>query len=293
MIAAIASSTDDTHLRRIRGQGMGRALSESGERPAWVARATFVAEAVAVAALAYLLARLVISPYPALVETPLGLSAGRVESAARTWTRLDPFRQSDLAAAAEAAPVEAPATTLNLALVGVRAEGGGQGSAIIQTPDNQQKPYVVGDIIVDGATLAAVDVGFVTIRRADGATESLRFAERASLIGASSAPVEDVAPASQAAAPPVAGAVNVEALLADIMPYQRAQDGLVVTPAGNGVAFAAAGLQAFDEIRRVNGVGLSRPEDWRNALAGVGPGSTVTVEALRGGDPVTFSFIVE
>lgn len=271
---------------------MGRALSGSGERPAWVAGATFAAEAAAVALLAYLIARLVVSFYPPLVETPLGLGAPRIEQPARAWSVLDPFRRGALPTAVEATVAEAPVTTLNLTLVGLRAEGEGRGSAIIQTPDNQQRPYAVGDEILDGVTLAAVEAGFVTMRRADGAVERLGFAERASLIGgaAGSEATQD----AQAAVPTTSvGAIDMAALLADIMPYDRVEEGIVVTPGADGSVFAAAGLEPLDVVRRVNGVGLSRPDDWQEALDGVGPGATVLVEVLRGDAPLTLSLIVE
>jgi general secretion pathway protein C len=275
---------------------MGRALGGSGDRPVWSGPATFAAEAAAVGLLAFLLARLVVSFYPPLVDAPLGLGAAASRtSPAQSWALLDPFRRS--AAIGDAGPVEAvdaPATTLNLLLVGVRSEGDGVGVAIIQTPDNQQRRYVVGDAVLDGATLAAIEPGVVSIRRADGAMESLRFAERASLIGSSNEPAAEAPPSAPYAASGAASApVNLELLIVDIVPYDRTADGIIVTPGANGAAFAAAGLEAMDLVRSVNGVGLSRPEDWQGILDTADAGSTVTVDVLRSGAPVTLSFVVE
>jgi general secretion pathway protein C len=187
---------------------------------------------------------------------------------------------------------------LNLVLVGVRAATGAeaQGAAIIQTPDNMQRLYRVGDSIVAGVTLAAVDSDRVVILR-DGVRESVVFTDRASVIGGGEASAGLAAAAVETAvapAPEPAGAapVNARALLDDITPQFRPEGGVVVTPRG-GAAFAAAGLEPSDLLRSVNGVSLDSPETWSAALAGVGPGSRVTIEAERAGRPVVIEFTLE
>ena len=64
-------------------------------------------------------------------------------------------------------------TSLNLKLYGVREDrASGRGSAIISTPDGQQKSFAVGEEIVPGVTLKAVNFDSVTISRG-GASEQL------------------------------------------------------------------------------------------------------------------------
>ncbi len=64
-------------------------------------------------------------------------------------------------------------TSLNLKLFGVREDrASGRGSAIISTPDGQQKSFAVGDEIVPGVTLVAVGPDSVTIQRS-GTQEQL------------------------------------------------------------------------------------------------------------------------
>jgi general secretion pathway protein C len=64
-------------------------------------------------------------------------------------------------------------TSLNLKLFGVREDrASGRGSAIISTPDGQQKSFAVGEEIVPGVTLVAVGADSVTIQRS-GTQEQL------------------------------------------------------------------------------------------------------------------------
>lgn len=61
---------------------------------------------------------------------------------------------------------DAPETTLNLVLKGHRA--GPLASATIQTPDRKQANYYIGDDILPGVTLEAVQPGYAVIRRSTG-----------------------------------------------------------------------------------------------------------------------------
>lgn len=269
---------------------MDRALSGGGDRQVWVGRATFTAEAAAVAALGYLLARLAVAAYPPLVPTPLGASLAAEAPGAQGWSTLDPFR-SAIAPASAPEVVDTPTTSLNLILVGARADGNGRGSALIQTPDNQQRLYRVGDAILADAILSAIEPGRVTILRQDGSSERLEFAVRTSLIG-SGVPAEEAAAAEAGVAAP-GGPVNGQALMSDITPFESAAGGIGVMPGADGTAFAAAGFQPFDLVLSVNGVGLDNPETWQTAFAGLGSGSTVVVELQRAGAPVSIQFVLE
>ena len=70
-------------------------------------------------------------------------------------------------------------TSLNLKLFGVREDrASGRGSAIISTPDGQQRSFAVGEEIVPGVTLSAVGFDSVTIDR--GGTAEQLFLDQSS-----------------------------------------------------------------------------------------------------------------
>jgi general secretion pathway protein C len=241
---------------------MSRAATGNGGGPAWVVQARFAVEVAGTMLLAALLARLVWAGFPPLVEGAPTINAAAPArfAAPSDIAGLNPFRGGATAAPAVDPLTDAPATALNLALVGVRSARGGEagaGAAIIQTPDNGQRLYRVGDAIVAGVTLEAVEADRVVIRR-DGALESVLFTARGGVIGAGRG--TSVAQASRdapAEAPPPTvlsgGPVAIAALLNDVAVVSRAESGVVLVPSGDGEAFAAAGLQPYDVVLSVNG----------------------------------------
>lgn len=90
-----------------------------------------------------------------------------IESSAELLSSFDPFFRT----AQDLGP--AVVTSLNLKLFGVREDrASGRGSAIIGTPDGQQKSYLVGEEIMPGVTLQVVAFDHVTISR-NGAAEQI------------------------------------------------------------------------------------------------------------------------
>ena len=92
-------------------------------------------------------------------------------------------------------------TSLSLKLYGVREDrASGRGSAIISTPDGQQKSFAVGEEIIPGVTLQAVNFDSVTIARG-GTTEQLFLDQspKATVVQPNAAPA---APAPPVVAPP-------------------------------------------------------------------------------------------
>jgi len=67
---------------------------------------------------------------------------------------------------------DAPETTLNLKLTGRTA--GSNGTAILRTPDNKEGNYRIGDEIVPGVTLQAVNKDFIVLD-VDGQIQRLTF----------------------------------------------------------------------------------------------------------------------
>ena len=110
-----------------------------------------------------------------------------------SFAAFDPFFRLN----GDAGPVQV--TSLNIKLFGVREDKAtGRGSAIISTPDGQQRSFAVGDEIVPGVMLTGVSFDSVTISR-NGTAEQL-FLDQST-----PAPVAGGAPAQQVlVAPPVA-----------------------------------------------------------------------------------------
>lgn len=109
---------------------------------------------------------------------PLGewkaLDAMRPAATAPALTTFDPFfRQVPGVPGAVPPQGEPTVTALDIRLHGVTAnQATGGGSAIIGTPDGQQRSIAVGEEIMPGVTLTGVGFDFVTIGRG-GATERL------------------------------------------------------------------------------------------------------------------------
>lgn len=157
-------------------------------------------------------------------------------------------------------------TSLNLKLFGVREDrASGRGSAIISTPDGQQRSFAVGEEIVPGVTLIAVGFDSVTISR--GGTSEQLFLDQ-------SQPARSVG--MPAPAPPPAGGIAVQPTLAAPLPppgnpaasdiqFQPRMNGpemngITVQPQGGGNAFRAAGFAPGDVIISVNGERITSPE---------------------------------
>ncbi len=148
---------------------------ERGEAPARV-----VAELVLILGLALLLARLVwllVAPAPqvsVLSERPmprmLGATAsGEIIRADRsTLVRLNPF----ISETSDIVP-DAPETTLNLTLLGLRMTVEGPGSsAMVQTPNGETKMFAIGDEIIPGVSLEHIRSDRIIISR-NGVSETV------------------------------------------------------------------------------------------------------------------------
>lgn len=220
------------------------------------------------------------------IATPVGpvgdWKAGRVSSApAGLLGSFDPFFR--LSAAGGAVTV----TSLNLKLHGVRQDqASGRGSAIIATPDGQQRSFAVGEEVVPGVTLTEVGFDSVTLSRG-GAAEQL-FMDQSPEAAVVGAPVAPSAPSAQPTPPPIAQAAPAASsneLAAGIRLHPRMNGGRVtgvlLYPQGGGEAFRAAGLAPGDVLLAVNGVRIASPDQLRSLAEQLGAGVRVQVE--RGG----------
>ena len=143
----------------------------------WAAR---LIAAALVLALSYILMKVVITysnpesvwQQPAL--NPISEQSAQLKGAQSFNFTSDPFNR-EIEAANEALVEigeDAPETTLNLKLTGRTA--GSNGTAILRTPDNKEGNYRLGDEIVDGVTLQAVNKDFVVLD-VDGQIQRLTF----------------------------------------------------------------------------------------------------------------------
>ena len=143
---------------------MGATLNRIEPTPAWPARAIVVAERIGWGLAGLLLARalwLAVTPAGAL-----GLLPAHVTPEPLALAAIDPFFPQ------AQAPPDA-VSGLDLVLVGTRVDAAsGRGSAIIATPDGRQQSIGVGEEVMPGVRLAAVDFESVILDRG-GARETL------------------------------------------------------------------------------------------------------------------------
>ncbi|WP_164156813.1 type II secretion system protein N [Sandarakinorhabdus rubra] len=137
-------------------------LIRTEDNPPWPARLLAGAEL-----LGWALAGVVLARALWLAITPVGaLGEPQVAAPPRVMAAIDPFFPQ------AAAPADA-VSGLDLALVGTRVDAAsGRGSAIIATPDGRQQSIGVGEEIMPGVRLAAVDFESVTLDRG-GVRETL------------------------------------------------------------------------------------------------------------------------
>lgn len=250
------------------------------ERPVRLA-----AEFVLIVFLALLMARLVwvvASPTEAVAtytDRPLpspmrGTSSALSIAADRTvLMRSNPFSQADVDA-----PIieEAPETTLNLKLIGLRmsTEGGDASNATIRTPNGMAENFTVGDELLAGVTLERILSDRVIINR-DGASETLMRGDRGeglsvitdesrttppeaatlrptTSIDASARPEPSIITAQFSGPDVFFGAVSAsEAREGDTVIGYR------LSPIGSAEIMRQAGLQPGDIVQSVNGVPLT------------------------------------
>lgn len=182
----------------------------------------------------------------------------------------DPFNR-DLAVEIEAVAEvgqDAPETTLNLKLKG-RTTAGTSGTVIILTPDNKPGNYRVGDEVVPGVTLEAVNKDFIVLD-VDGQMQRLTF-ERGDATGLvkKTATGDDRAvtlnssvtkPAALAQSPTVSG--DVSTLFQNISLRRVMKDGRMtgysVKANRPGVNLTTFGFSKGDVITTIGGTDITR-----------------------------------
>lgn len=200
----------------------------------------------------------------------------------------NPFEVGDDTSEEGVAPppgTDAPETTLNLTLVGLRS--GENGTAFIRTPDNQDKNYYIDDEIMPGVVLNGVFPNYVLIR-VNGQTQRLTMDD-----------ARDQRQAGQAS-PPRAGLQTLrtadaqtllsQARLSVAMDDNGNRIGVSIEPRTPALNLTSYGLQQGDIITRFAGQNLSSGLPDMSVLRRVAnSGRPVDVDILRDGKPMTIT----
>ncbi|MDX2224949.1 MAG: type II secretion system protein N [Rhodospirillaceae bacterium] len=201
-----------------------------------------------------------------------------------TLTAFDMFNRADAPANRLAADAMAPATTLDLQLFGVRAEGAdGAGSAIIRRPDGSQDAFMVGQSVIDGVVLAAVRADHVVLSRG-GVRESLPF-PNAKI-------ADDMSPAGPVGVRPQASPPSGQ-LLAAIAVERGANGEVLLKPGRDAALFAAAGFQPGDRLTHINGRPVESVEDLPSLVESLDRSQEVVLAVNRGGVAATITLAPE
>jgi general secretion pathway protein C len=189
---------------------------------------------------------------------------------------------------------DAPDTQLSLELRGtISATEEHRALAIIAERGGAERVYFVGDAVPGGASLHAVQLDRVLLRRG-GRLEALRLPRSEELPAARRAAV-----APQRAAPARAATVqeviqqNAAGLTEIIRPQPVFKDGRQlgyrVYPGRQRQQFAQLGLRPGDLVTQINGMGLDDPARGMEIFRSLADASSVTVTVDRNGEIETLT----
>lgn len=188
----------------------------------------------------------------------------------------------------------APDTSLNLTLLGIFAGTRKEESrALIGQPSGDERPYSIGQDVVNGVNLQAIFADRVVLSR-NGQLETLRLDKDKPSAGFTG----DGTPA-QTSGTPSLGQVRQE-LLADpnkASEYIRIQPvntngqmkGYRVYPGQNQTLFNNAGLRPGDLVTSVNGVQLDDTQKAMQMLSDLSKAGSANLVIDRGGQPQTIN----
>jgi general secretion pathway protein C len=191
-------------------------------------------------------------------------------------------------------------TDLDLRLYGIREDqASGRGSAILATPDGEQNSYAVGDEIMPGVVLHAVEFDSITIER-NGGQERLfldqspgtTLPESTQARPASRQTVRQASPASA----PAQTSVSARELArgTQISPRREGDQltGIIVQPTGDDGALLAAGFRPGDVIIAIDGERIGDMAQAASFATRLNTG-TARVEIERNGEAISFVARVE
>ncbi|MES2488483.1 MAG: type II secretion system protein GspC [Pseudomonadota bacterium] len=187
----------------------------------------------------------------------------------------------------------APDTQLNLTLLGIFAGTTDKESrALIGQPSGDEKPYSIGQDIVDGVNLQAIFADRVVLSR-NGQLETLRldkdkpgaeFTGGASSEGVSSGQLSQVR--QELLADPNKAAEYIRVQPVNIGGRMK---GYRVYPGQNQALFTNAGLRPGDLVTSINGIQLDDTQKAMQMLTDLSKAGSVSIVIDRGGQPQTLN----
>jgi type II secretory pathway component PulC len=179
---------------------------------------------------------------------------------------------------------DAPETTLNLTLVGLRS--GENGTAFIRTPDGQDKNYYVADEVLTDVKLRAVFPGYVLID-VNGQTQRLTMQDNTLSTAARS---DGASSGLQTLRVADARTLLSQARLTLAQDETGRPIGVQIEPRTTALNLRAYGLERGDIITRFGGVNLNQGRPDINALRQLATrGQAINIDLIRDGQPMTIT----
>jgi len=267
----------------------------------------FAVSVVVVILLAYCLARLFWTLYPATPRAawqppPAPATVARSATTAADYSMIAAAHL--FGEASTTAPdmshdqlANAPETSLSLQLRGAVAAADAKfAHAIIADANGNEKVYFVNSSVPGGATVQQIQPDRVILARA-GQLEVLKLPRDSELSGRSTA---RATPATFRPVQPPGGA-NMQELVAKkaegfldvvrpqpFMPNGQLK-GYRIYPGPNRQQFAALGLRAGDLVTEINGIALNNPAQGMEVFRSLGDAAQVTITVERDGQPQVLS----
>lgn len=221
----------------------------------------------------------------------LNAQSGQTVQTARLDTGFDPFHR-ETTAIDEVIEIgtNAPETTLNLKLFGRRA--GANGSAILETPDRKQRVFRIGDEIMNGVVLKAVNPDHIVLSQG-GRIERLTFERESTTMPIKPEEEETLTQQTPAEVPvtTVPAEITIENFIAGVNLSPSVSDGTLqgfsLSPKNNTIDLKALGLVSGDVVAAIEDINLTSPNlnpaDIATKLSGR---SNVQLTVLRGGKTI-------
>lgn len=202
-----------------------------------------------------------------------------------TTNPFSPRERSDLSVSAAA--LDAPETSLNLILRGVRANGNGAGVAFISLPDNRQVRASVGVEILDDVKVKYVFEDRVTLLTR-GELETLYLRDPDSTQRGLEVSTRQDARTASTGVLQVSASSFLRNVSFVLVREGGTRAGYRLMPKSDGAALTSAGFEPEDIIRRVNASPVSEidSEDFQELLLRSG---VVDFDVERAGEPVRLS----
>jgi len=256
-----------------------------------------VAEVAAVALLGWMAAGLVWQGFDTAVTragaaggvlSSAGVPSGAMPADNAILRNFDPFQRQGRAP--QPAAVDAPETSLDLRIFGIRAGAGPEsGSAVLATPDGRQHTYTTGQTVFRDVRLIAIYPDRVLLERGDGRRESLYLNPDSRRRRAEAPPepepetesrlsAEESGPVEFTSASAMIGALSLQPSRVD----GRIR-GLRIGESANATLLQRNGLKAGDVLLEIEGRALDSIGRLDSLAADLGSADSVTLTLLRDG----------